>query len=75
MEMSIGWIGNDEDNDVLTYDVKVWENENVLMEEANYTLDSLEPVLFLNGESYSVEVVSKDTSGNFSISTMSVEAP
>ncbi|RIV35712.1 hypothetical protein D2V08_03570 [Flagellimonas lutimaris] len=75
MEMSIGWIGNDEDNDVLIYDVKVWENENVLMEEANYTLDSLEPVLFLNGESYSVEVVSKDTSGNFSISTMSAEAP
>ena len=75
MEMSVNWIGGDEDADVLTYDVKVWENDIILMEEVDYTLDSLPLISFISGESYTVEVVSKDSSGNYSVSTVSETAP
>ena len=75
MEMSVNWIGSDEDADVLTYDVKVWENDILLMEEVDYTSDSLPLISFISGESYTVEVVSKDSSGNYSGSTVSETAP
>ena len=75
MEMSVGWVGSDEDSDALVYDVKVWEDNNLLLEEVEYSLDVLEPIIFMNTWKYSVEVISKDTAGNFSISTYSVEAP
>lgn len=75
MEVSVSWIGSDEDADVLTYDVKVWENDIVLMEEVDYTSDSLPLISFISGESYSVEVISKDPSGNYSVSTISETAP
>ena len=75
MEMSVGWVGSDEDSDALVYDVKVWEDNNLLLEEVEYSLDVLEPIIFMNTRKYSVEVISKDTAGNFSISTYSVEAP
>ncbi len=74
-EMAISWVGSDEDNDVLTYDVKVWENANLLLEEMDSTLESLEPILFISGASYSVEVISKDTASNFSVSSISIESP
>lgn len=75
MEMSISWVGSDEDSDALVYDVRVWEDNNLLLEEVEYSLDVLEPIIFMNTRKYSVEVISKDTAGNFSISTYSVEAP
>ncbi|WP_420604158.1 hypothetical protein [Flagellimonas sp.] len=75
MEMSVAWVGSDEDNDELTYDVTVSENESILVEETDYNMESINPVAFKNGENYSVEVISKDTSGNFSVSKMSAIAP
>lgn len=75
MEMNVSWVGSDEDGDILVYDVKIMENNNILLEEADYSLDSLEPLQFISGESYSVEVVSKDTNGNFSISSTNLQAP
>lgn len=75
MEMSVGWVGSDEDGDALLYDVKVREDNNLLLEEVDYSLDILEPILFMNARTYSVEVISKDTAGNFSVATYTVEAP
>ncbi|MEZ4810807.1 MAG: hypothetical protein R2819_10665 [Allomuricauda sp.] len=74
-EMSISWIGSDEDGDELTYDVTVWENGSILMEEIDYTVQSMGPITFINGENYTVEIVSKDSSGNSSISKASAVAP
>ncbi|MEQ5790319.1 hypothetical protein J4E06_04590 [Muricauda sp. NFXS6] len=75
MEMSVSWLGKDEDGDTLVYDVKVLENNNTLFEEVDYSTDSLGPIQFVSGETYVVEVISKDTSGNFSISNIAIQAP
>lgn len=75
LEMSVSWVGSDADDDTLTYDVSVWENESILVEEKDYTLASINPITFIGGAHYSVEVISKDSSGNFSISTASNGAP
>ncbi len=75
LEMTVSWIGSDEDGDQLTYDVTVWENESILIEEIDYTLNSIDSTVFKSGANYSVEVVSKDSFGNFSISEASGEAP
>lgn len=75
MEALVSWIGNDEDGDALTFDVKVWENENLLLEEVDYAEEFLESFTYLEEISYSVEVISKDPFGNYSVSTIYVEAP
>jgi hypothetical protein len=75
MEMSISWVGSDEDNDTLTYDIKILENENIILEETGVDADMVDPIQFIDGVDYSVEIISKDTSGNFSISTRSFKAP
>ena len=75
MQMSISWIGGDEDNDDLVYDIKVWKNEDIILEETDFTSNALDAVLFTGEQRYTVEVTSKDTAGNFSISTYSVQAP
>ncbi|MBW8243512.1 hypothetical protein K1F50_11925 [Muricauda oceani] len=75
MEMSISWVGSDEDDDALTYDIKILENENIILEETGVDANIVDPIQFIDGVDYSVEIISKDTSGNFSISTRSFKAP
>lgn len=75
LEMSVSWIGSDEEDDQLSYDITVWENESILMEEVDYIFESIDPITFTSGENYIVEIVSKDSSGNFSISVASEKAP
>ncbi|WP_375325374.1 hypothetical protein [Flagellimonas sp. GZD32] len=75
MEASVSWVGSDEDGDALIFEVKVWENENLLIEEVDYTQESLELFAYIQEGSYTIEVVSKDPLGNFSISTMHIQAP
>lgn len=74
-EMLISWEGNDKEDDQLTYDVTVWENASILIEEIGYDLESINPISYKKGENYVVKVVSKDSSGDFSVSTVSEEAP
>ncbi len=75
MEMSISWVGSDQDNDTLTYDIKILENENIILEETGVDANMVDPIQFIDGVNYSVEITSKDTSGNFSISTRSFKTP
>jgi hypothetical protein len=75
MEMSISWLGSDEDGDSLVYDVQVLENNSLLLEEVDYSTESLQPIQFTAEETYFIEVVSKDTNGNFSISNTDIKAP
>ena len=67
-EMSISWIGSDEDGDTLTYDVRLWENDELFMEFNDLTISSLDPISVNPTYTYMVEVVSIDNPGNFSIS-------
>lgn len=75
LEMSINWNGSDEDNDGLTYDITIMENENIILEEVGLVVDTLDPIPFIGGYNYSAEVISRDTSGNFSVSRSSAIAP
>ena len=75
LEMTVSWVGNDADGDELTYDITVWENGSIILEETDYAQDSFDPITIKNGEIYTVEVISKDSFGNSSISTTSEEAP
>ncbi|WP_420320268.1 hypothetical protein [Flagellimonas sp.] len=74
-EVSISWVGSDEDGDQLTYDVTIWENDLLIVEEIDYDQITITPIAYKNGENYTVEVISKDTSGNFSISVATDRAP
>ena len=66
-DMDVSWIGNDEDGDTLTYNVSVIENNNLLIEFTNLTIDFLNSIPYTPTTSYTVEVVCKDKFGNFSI--------
>ena len=74
-QMLVSWAGNDEDGDVLTYDVTVKKNELVLMQETDYGDTSINPIDFEAGSSYDIEIISIDPHGSASISTSVVTAP
>ncbi|MEQ8419551.1 MAG: hypothetical protein RIB64_06050 [Arenibacter algicola] len=67
-ELAISWIGNDGDGDLLTYDVVVMENDAIIEEQEDLTTVELDPINALAGATYNVQVKSKDSFGNFSIS-------
>ena len=75
MDMAISWIGSDEDGDTLQYDITVQENETVIIESSNQSEDFLELISYMEGADYIVEVISRDTFGNFSVSRSNVRAP
>ena len=75
LEMLVAWIGRDEEDDILKYDVVVKQGDDVLLEETDTSSTSLAPLNYINGTEYSVEVKSTDTSGSFSFSTTSIKAP
>jgi hypothetical protein len=62
--MSVSWIGSDEDGDDLTFDVFVYEEGSLIAEQENLTVLSLDPISYLPGYEYSIEVNTKDDFGN-----------
>ncbi|RYC52679.1 hypothetical protein DN53_00220 [Flagellimonas olearia] len=74
-EMLVSWVGEDEDGDILSYDVVIfWEGTTGetftgLMET------TLETVSYIPSTAYTVQVTSKETSGNFSISIVEGTTP
>nr|WP_299068172.1 hypothetical protein [uncultured Allomuricauda sp.] len=74
-EMSVSWIGRDEDGDTLVYDVKVIEGENAIVEETEVSTNFLQPINYMSEVEYGVEVISRDPNGNFSISLTEMKAP
>lgn len=75
LEMQVSWEGSDEDGDELSYDVSITENESLLFEDFDLSANSIAPITYNPSSTYGIEVVSKDGSGNFSISRISVTAP
>ncbi len=74
-EMDVSWIGRDEDDDTLIYDVLVKEDGELLVEFTDLSADYLDPIPFVPTSSYDIEVICKDDFGNFSISNHSVMVP
>ncbi len=74
-EMAISWVGSDEDGDTLIYEVVVKEDEIILLEVTNIAEDFLNSIAFIPTATYTIEVISKDNFGNFSISKHEVIAP
>ena len=65
-EMTVSWVGSDEDGDELTYDVTVYEEGFELVTFNNLIVNSLDPIIAIPGTEYMVKVISTDTAGNFS---------
>jgi hypothetical protein len=69
-ELGISWTGGDEDGDTLTYDIKVTDSSGKeIVVEAGLSGTTLAPVLVNTGETYTIQITSKDNFGNYSIST------
>lgn len=73
--LTVNWIGADEDNDLLTYDVTITENESVIIEETDIAENSISGIAYNSGTEYSIKVTSKDNTGSFSVSEVTVNAP
>ncbi len=74
-EMAVSWVGSDEDGDPLTYDVRVFEEGESIFESLDLTSTEIAPISFTLSTDYGIEVISKDDSGNFSISRLEVSSP
>lgn len=74
-DLNASWVGKDEDGDVLTYDVVVKEEGETIVEFNDLTVVSLDPIATTPSTLYTVQVISKDVSGNFSISEFSAISP
>jgi hypothetical protein len=71
-EMTITWVGSDEDNDPLTYDVIIMENGITLEQYEDLTESGIAPISVSINATYTIKVTSKDNFGNFSVSTQSI---
>jgi heme/copper-type cytochrome/quinol oxidase subunit 2 len=72
-ELVVSWVGKDEDGDPLTYDVIVEEGDIIVEEHEDLTTVELNPITASAGVVYTVQVTSKDSFGNFSISTLTLK--
>jgi hypothetical protein len=71
-ELDISWVGNDEDGDSLTYDVIVKKNDAIIEEHSNLTVVALDSITAFGNTTYTVQVISKDPFGNFSVSSQTL---
>ena len=74
-EMLISWVGSDEDGDDLVYNVKVYEENEVVFEVVEQQDSQLNPISYTANTSYLIEVTSTDINGNFSVAKLEVKAP
>ena len=65
----------DEDNDLLTYDVTITENESEIIEETDITDNSISGIEYNSGTEYYIKVISKDSTGSFSVSEITANSP
>jgi len=75
LEMTVSWVGSDEDGDPLIYDIEVREEGEAIFGLADLTATAIAPIPYVPGSDYEIEVISRDGSGNFSISVREVAAP
>tara|TARA_R110002126_G_scaffold291738_1_gene456296 strand:+ start:5358 stop:6059 length:702 start_codon:yes stop_codon:yes gene_type:complete len=73
--LAIKWVGTDEDNDLLTYDVIITENESVLFEETDLEDTSISGIEYISDTEYYIKIISKDSTGSFSVSEVTVNSP
>lgn len=74
-EMTISWTGNDEDGDELLFDVTVINEEIVVFEDVDLGSGTLVSIPYSPGSVYKIDVTSRDSEGNFSISSKNIETP
>jgi len=67
--MTTSWVGNDEDGDVLTYDIRILEADIEIISEKDLTNTFFDPITITRGVFYTAEVTSTDSFGNSSISS------
>jgi len=69
--LTVSWVGDDEDNDTIVYDITIKEGNVELVNEIDLTTNEYGPIDAIADMVYTVEVISKDPTGNISISTKS----
>lgn len=73
-EISISWIGSDEDGDALTYDINVKDADgNEIFNQTNLSETTLDPIMATMGETYTISVTTNDSFDNFSTSASIVK--
>lgn len=72
--LTVNWTATDEDGDSLIYDVIITENETVILEETDLLNKSITGIGYIDDANYTIMVVSKDGTGNFSVSEVSVNS-
>jgi len=73
--LTVNWIGTDEEGDDLTYDVLITEDEIVILDETDLINTSITGITYTKDTSYTINIVSKDGTGNFSISEVTINSP
>ncbi|MFC4221434.1 hypothetical protein [Flagellimonas marina] len=71
-EMLISWVGSDEDGDALSYEALIYQSNELIYEFNDLSDTFLPPISYIPSREYSIEVTSKDSFGNFSISEVTV---
>lgn len=74
-EMTVTWVGSDEDGNELTFDVEVFEEGQSVFDSVNLTSTSIGPIGYMLDTDYTVEVISRDGFGNFSVARLEVTSP
>lgn len=73
--MYVSWIGNDQDGDELTFDIKIFEDGELVSEFSDVLDSQINPMAYAPNAEYTVNVNSKDSHGSSSESNLTVIAP